>query len=140
MNNSGIIRLKSKFFLSRVALYFSFLLIPIWIQKLVDLNEASQAAVILLYIIFMGSQWFLLGKEIDNLFKIYFRVDSSVDRLTYRLFLGHIVMIIFFNLLGLLPAYLLKHFFWGTWVVLGLFYSWPTRGKIINDFLAVWRD
>ncbi|MBL7665495.1 MAG: hypothetical protein JNM93_10215 [Bacteriovoracaceae bacterium] len=81
----------------------------------------------------MASQWYLLGKEIDHRLKIYFRANSSIDRILYRIILGNIALLIYFNFLNLIPGDLIKHFFWGTWVVLGLFYSWPTRGKIIEE-------
>ncbi|MCR9203996.1 MAG: hypothetical protein NXH75_05440 [Halobacteriovoraceae bacterium] len=87
-----------------------------------------------LYILFICSQWFFLGKEIDHRLKIYFRVNSSMDRLVYRLFLGMFFFILYFNLLNLIPsAKWIYNFFWITWVVLGIFYSWPTRGKIIKE-------
>jgi hypothetical protein len=84
----------------------------------------------------MISQWFLLGKEIDHRFKIYFRVNSSMDRLVYRMYLGMISLVIIFNIISLVPSDIVKHFFWGFWIVLGLFYSWPTRGKIIQENLT----
>ncbi len=84
----------------------------------------------------MAGQWFLLGKEVDHRFKIYFRANSSIDRVVYRLTLGMILMCLYFNFLSLIPQDLMKHFFWGTWVILGLFYSWPTRGKIIQETVS----
>ena len=70
-----------------------------------------QSAVMTLYMAFMVGQWFLLGKEIDHRLKIYFRVNSSVDRIIYRLVLGMISMIVYFNLLSLIPYSFLKHIF-----------------------------
>ena len=116
--------------------YFSFLLIPVWLQKTLSFNLGTQALLMFLYIIFMASQWYLLGKEIDHRLKIYFRVNSSMDRLIYRCLLGNITFLILFNLMTLIPSPLTKHFFWGTWVILGLFYSWPTRGKIIEETVS----
>ncbi len=132
-SNSGILYLKSKFFIIRVLTYFSFLLIPIWVPKTLTVSSGTQALTMTLYILFMCSQWFFLGKEIDHRLKIYFRVNSSMDRLVYRLFLGMFFFIIYFNLLYLLPYKWVYNFFWTTWVILGLFYSWPTRGKIIKE-------
>ncbi len=136
VKKSGIIKLKSKFFLNRALTYFSFLLIPLWLQKVEGLNQFFQAILMLLYVLFMCSQWYLLGKEVDHRLKIYFRANSSIDRILYRLILGHIVILIFFNLVNLLPEVLHQNFFWGTWIFLGLFYSWPTRGKIIEEGVA----
>jgi len=136
MKNSSIVKIKSKFFLYRALTYFTFLLIPIWVQKSVHMNQALQGLMMCLYILFMVSQWFLLGKEIDHRLKIYFRVNSSMDRVIYRLILGMVTMVVYFSLLGLLPQEILKHFFWGTWIVLGIFYSWPTRGKIIQETVS----
>ncbi|OUR93034.1 hypothetical protein A9Q84_21255 [Halobacteriovorax marinus] len=87
----------------------------------------------LLYSAFIMSQWFFLGKEIDHRLKIYYRVNSSIDRVVYRLFLGMFFFIILFNLLYLLPPKWVYNFFWVIWGALGLFYSWPTRGKIIQE-------
>ena len=107
-----------------------------WVARLEESNIAIQIPMILLYILFMGGQWFLLGKEIDYRFKIYFRANSSMDRVIYRILLGKLAMVLYFSGLSLLPQPILKHFFWGTWVVLGLFYSWPTRGKIIKETMS----
>ncbi|MBF0361028.1 MAG: hypothetical protein HQK49_08450 [Oligoflexia bacterium] len=136
VKKSTIIKAKSKFFIYRGVTYAGFLLVPVWIPKLIKLNLPLQMLMIAIYILFICGQWFLLGKEIDHRFKIYFKVNSSIDRLVYRMILGMIVMIIYFGMIGKLPAELLKHFYWGTWVVLGLFYSWPTRGKIIEETMA----
>ncbi len=131
--DSGILYLKSKFFLIRVLTYFSFLLIPIWVPKSSGVPSGVQAFAVALYILFICSQWFFLGKEIDHRLKIYFRVNSSMDRLVYRLFLGMFFFILYFNVLSFLPGKWIYNSFWITWVILGLFYSWPTRGKIIRE-------
>ena len=136
VKNSSIIKSKSKFFIYRTLTYFGFLLIPVWVPKFLTLNTFFHTVVVSLYILFMVGQWFLLGKEIDHVFKIYFRVNSSMDRIVYRMYLGCISLMIIFNLISLLPADIIKHFFWGFWVILGLFYSWPTRGKIIQENLT----
>ena len=78
-NNSGILVKKSKFFIYRALIYFSFLLIPVWIQKSLDISEGMKICVMILYILFMVGQWFLLGKEVDHRLKIYFKVNSSLD-------------------------------------------------------------
>lgn len=132
-NKSGIIFLKSKFFLYRIVSYFSFLLIPVYVQKSLDVRPVYQFLLMVLYSGFIMSQWFFLGKEIDHRLKIYFRVNSSIDRVVYRLFLGMFSFIIIFNLLYLLPNKWVYNFFWVIWGMLGLFYSWPTRGKIIQE-------
>ena len=130
---SGILYLKSKFFIIRVLTYFSFLLVPIWLPKTLNVPTGIQAMAIGLYTLFICSQWFFLGKEIDHRLKIYFRVNSSMDRIVYRLFLGMFFFILYFNVLSLLPSKWIYNFFWVTWAFLGIFYSWPTRGKIIRE-------
>ena len=131
--NTGILWTKSRFFLQRFIIYFSFLLIPLWIQKTLNLPPFFQPLLMALYILFMMRQWFFLGKEIDYRLKIYFRVNSSIDRVVYRFFLGMCFFSIYFNLLSFLPSKWIYNLFWSTWVILGLFYSWPTRGKIIEE-------
>ena len=73
-NGSNIFKLKWKFFTYRIVSYFSFLLIPVYVQKGLELRPIALAALMTLYILFIVSQWFLLGKEIDHRLKIYFRV------------------------------------------------------------------
>lgn len=86
------------------------------------------------YIFFMIGQWFLLGKEIDHRLKIYFKVNSTIDRLVYRVFMGMFFTMLYFNILAFIfPSKWIYNIFWMTWVVLGLYYSWPTRGKIIQE-------
>ncbi len=133
MKSSNIVLLKSKFFILRAVIYSSFLMIPILAQKSLDLTIGAQLMMMLLYTFFMAGQWFMLGKEIDHRFKIYFRTNSSIDRVIYRLLLGMFVMLIYFNFLSFFPGKWIYNMFWVTWVVLGLFYSWPTRGKIIRE-------
>ena len=133
VKNSGILLIKSKFFIYRAVSYASFLLVPLWIQKTIDLSPILQVLMMFLYTMFMVAQWFMLGKEIDHRFKIYFRINSSLDRIVYRLMLGMFVMVIYFNILNLLPSKWTYNCFWITWLLLGLFYSWPTRGKIIQE-------
>jgi hypothetical protein len=135
-NNSGIFKLKSKFFLYRIVSYFSFLLIPILAPKALVLHPALQGLFLSLYIAFILSQWFLLGKEIDHRLKIYFRVNSSIDRIVYRLFLGMFFFVILFNLISLLSSKWINNSFWIVWGLMGLFYSWPTRGKIIQESVS----
>ncbi len=136
MENSTILLEKSKFFLNRAVIYFSFLLIPVWIQKSLELNLFTQALLMLLYMVFIASQWYLLGKEIDHRLKIYFRANSSIDRVVYRLIVGNAFTMLLFNMVLIFPEEWTKHFFWGFWAVLGLFYSWPTRGKIIEESVS----
>lgn len=136
VNSSNIVKIKWKFFTFRLVSYFSFLLMPIYIQKGVNVTPLSLAGLMTLYILFTVSQWFLLGKEIDHRFKIYFRVNSSIDRVVYRLFLGMFFFILLFNLINLLPPKWIYNSFWIVWVILGLFYSWPTRGKIIQESVS----
>lgn len=135
-SGSGILLKKSKFFLLRALTYFSFFLIPIWIPKSLSMNTLYQCLLMFLYILFMCAQWFLLGKEIDHRFKIYFKVNSSFDRITYRLLMGMFAISLYFNLLSFLPHKWIYNSFWATFIILGLFYSWPTRGKIIQESVS----
>ena len=136
VKKSNILWEKSKFFVNRLVIYFSFLLLPVWIQKSIALPLLAQAILLFLYLLFMGGQWYLLGKEIDHRFKIYFRANSSIDRILYRLVMGNAAMMVIFNLMSFIPEDIVNHFFWGFFVVIGLFYSWPTRGKIIEESVS----
>lgn len=135
-NSSNIFKLKWKFFTYRIVSYFSFLLIPVYVQKGLELRPIALAALMTLYILFIVSQWFLLGKEIDHRLKIYFRVNSSIDRVVYRLFLGMFFFILLFNIINFLDSKWIYNSYWITWAILGLFYSWPTRGKIIQESVS----
>ena len=136
VNSSNIFKLKWKFFTFRVVSYFSFLLIPVYAQKDLRISPGGMALMMTLYILFIVGQWFLLGKEIDHRLKIYFRVNSSIDRIVYRLLLGMFFFILLFNLINLFDTKWIYNSYWITWVVLGLFYSWPTRGKIIQESVS----
>lgn len=134
--NSGILWEKSKFLINRLLIYFSFLLLPVWIQKTLEVNIFVQGLMMLLYLMFMAGQWYLLGKEIDHRLKIYFRANSTIDRVLYRMIIGHATMYLVFNFLYVIPDEIVRHFFWGFFVLIGLFYSWPTRGKIIEESVS----
>src|SRR6476620_11004922 len=101
--NSNIIWEKSKFFVNRLLIYFSFLLLPVWIQKTLEINIFVQSLLMLAYLMFMAGQWYLLGKEIDHRLKIYFRANSSIDRILYRVLIGNATMMIVFNLMSFIP-------------------------------------
>lgn len=133
---SDFLKVKSKFFINRLVIYFSFLFIPLWLQESVKLNLFSQALILLFYMFFMVGQWYLLGKEIDHRLKIYYRANSSMDRIIYRLLSGNIFLILLFNFFSLLPTQVSQICFWAFFVLVGLFYSWPTRGKIIEESMA----
>jgi hypothetical protein len=134
--NSDFIRLKSKFFINRALTYFSFLLIPIGLQSAVELSLFMKVILLVLYMMFMVGQWYLLGKEIDHRLKIYFRANSSIDRILYRLLSGAIFMMLIFNLFSLFPSDYVHYGFWIFFGCLGIFYSWPTRGKIIEESVS----
>jgi hypothetical protein len=82
---------------------------------------------------FMMGQSYLLGKEIDHRLKIYYRANSSMERIIYRIIMGSIAMLFLFNIFSLFPIKIVSILFWVFFSVLGLFYSWPTRGKIIEE-------
>jgi hypothetical protein len=136
VKNSSIIWEKSKFFINRALIYFSFLLLPVWIPKTLEINIFVQSIMMLLYLMFMAGQWYLLGKEIDHRLKIYFRANSSIDRVLYRVIIGSATMMVIFNIMSFIPDSVVRHFFWGFFVIVGMFYSWPTRGKIIEESVS----
>ncbi|MDH4469067.1 MAG: hypothetical protein QE271_13495 [Bacteriovoracaceae bacterium] len=127
---------KWQFFLQRFVLYFGFLLIPLWINRIVEISPIFQLTVLLLYIVFLFGQFYLLAKEVDHRLKISVRAQSSTDRILYRLVIGQSFFLIYFFLLNYIPEEIYRHFFWATWAAMGLFYSWPTRGKIIQEGLS----
>jgi len=133
---SSIFLEKSKFFIFRLTLYFGFLLLPVWVQKSVELSLFSQSIMMFCYLLFMAGQWYLLGKEVDHRLRIYFRANSTVDRILYRLIIGYGLMLLVFNIMSFIPSDIVRHFFWAFFVICGLFYSWPTRGKIIQESVA----
>jgi hypothetical protein len=136
VKRSDFLKVKYKFFINRIVMYFSFLLFPVWLQQTQTLNLLIQTLVLIIYMIFMGGQWYLLGKEIDYRLKIFYRVNSSMDRTIYRIFMGGMITLILFNVLSFFPPEIIKYSFWAGFVTLGLFYSWPTRGKIIEESMT----
>lgn len=130
---SDILKIKYKFFINRLVTYFSFLLIPVWIHSLENLTLFTQAIILLTYMLFMGGQWYLFGKEIDHRFKIYYKANSSMERIVYRIITGNIGLLLLFNIIALFPTELVGYCFWGFFALIGVFYSWPTRGKIIEE-------
>jgi hypothetical protein len=126
---------KSKFFIMRALMVMLFLGISYWLPQMSH-NRFNGVVALMTYIVLMASQWFLLGKEIDHRLKIYYRVNSTLDRLVYRLILGMSFITLYFAILSFFPASIIEFVYWSTWVVLGLFYSWPTRGKIVEESLS----
>ncbi len=128
-----ILILKSKFFFYRIISYFSFLFIPIYTQKLFISTSWLKFSMMLFYLCFLIGQWFLIGKEIDYRLKIFFKVNSNMDRVLYRTIMGLVVFIFYANIINLLPYKWIYNLYWVTWVLIGVFFSWPTRGKIIKE-------
>ncbi len=135
-NKSSILKEKTKFFIFRIVTYFSFLLLPIYIQKGNQLSNSFLLTLMAFYSMFMIGQWYLIGKEFDYRFKIYSRVNASLDRVLSRIFTGMVLIIFYFSFLSLFSAKWINNFFWITWIVTGIFYSWPTRGKIIQESMS----
>lgn len=133
---SDFLKLKYKFFINRIVTYFSFLLIPIWLQQTQTVNFLMQSIILIMYMSFMVGQWYMFGKEIDHRLKIYYRVNSSMDRTLYRIFMGSMIMMFLFSLVSLFPTTIVNYFFWTFFGVFGVFYSWPTRGKVIEDSMT----
>ncbi len=131
--DTGIWAEKYKFFFFRLIGYFSFLFVPVYTQKYLSSEQYLAFPMMVFYLLFLVGQWFLLGKEVDYRLKIYFRVNSNMDRVVYRLFLGMALFILYFNILNLFPPKWVNNLYWVTWVIVGAFFSWPTRGKIIRE-------
>lgn len=134
--SSGIYKKKTKFFLNRALIYISFLLIPILLPKSVTASPQLLHVLFCTFVLFMFAQWFMLGKEIDYRLKIFFRVNSSIDRIVYRILLGKIFLILLFYLISFLSDKWINNIYWTFWAIMGLFYSWPTRGKIIQESVS----
>ncbi|RLA64245.1 MAG: hypothetical protein DRQ88_05140 [Epsilonproteobacteria bacterium] len=124
---------KYKFFFYRLIGYFSFLFVPVYTLKYIPFDQSFAFPMMCFYLLFLVGQWFLLGKEVDYRLKIFFRVNSNMDRIIYRLFLGLSLFIIYFNFLNLFPLKWINNMYWVTWALIGAFFSWPTRGKIIKE-------
>ncbi len=136
VKKSDFLKVKYKFFINRILIYFSFLCIPIWIQKTLDMNLVVQSTILVTYMLFMGGQWYLLGKELDHRLKIYYRANSSLERIVYRVVMGSVLMLLLFNLFALFPSTWVSYLFWIFFSIVGIFYSWPTRGKIIEETMV----
>ncbi len=135
-NKSDILKKKYKFFINRILTYCLYILIPIFISKISSLNLFYQAIILVAYMCFMSGQWYLLGKEVDHRFKIFYKANSSIERILYRLVLGTILTIFLFNIFSLFPEIISRVMFWIFYACVGLFYSWPTRGKIIEESMT----
>ncbi len=136
MNKTLWIDLKSKFFVSRFFSYFIFFLTPIWESYSLKMPKLLNFVFILFYLKFIMDQFFLLGKEIDYRLKIYFKINSTIDKIIYRLLAGMVFFSLIYTFYSLFPSSIQLILFWVTWLILGLFYSWPTRGKIIQESMS----
>lgn len=136
VKRSDILKKKYFFFLNRILTYVMILLIPIYMEEISLFHLATQSSIVLIYMLFMGGQWYLLGKEVDYRFKIYYKANSSIERILYRLTLGTILTIVLFNIFSLFPESISKTLFWIFYACVALFYSWPTRGKIIEESMS----
>lgn len=87
----------------------------------------------MIYSFYFLGFFYLVGKEVDYRLKIYFRSNSSLDRLFYRFFSGFFVSMIVVSFLSLFPAQIQKVYFWLFWVLAGFLYIWPTRAKVLKE-------
>lgn len=126
-------REKLVFLSKRLLLYGSFLpFILIILPELRD-NAMGRVSFGLIYCLYLFGIFSLVGKELDHQFKIYFRANSTVDRMLYRFISGYLVTGLFFYLFNLAPESFRGHLFWGYWAFWGLLYIWPTRAKILKE-------
>ena len=91
---------------------------------------------IFIYIFFFIGQCFLIGKEVDHRLKIHFKVNSTIDRLLYRILLGQCLIIFIFGVIGFFSNEIQQFSYWLFWVGFGVFFIWPTRGRIIRETMA----
>lgn len=136
VNKSDILKKKYIFFINRILTYCLFALIPFYINEITQLSLFYKSIILVIYMFFMGGQWYLLGKEVDHRFKIFYKANSSIERILYRLVLGTILTIFLFNLFSIFPDQISHIIFWIFYACVGLFYSWPTRGKIIEESMT----
>ncbi len=133
------VKRKASFFLSRLLIFLIFFLLFFPSGPMLPWRESLEGTKGYLffsscyYFFFLLLQWYYLGREIDYRFKIYYKVHSALDRPVYRLLMGMMIMLVLFNWSVYFPSPLLNFSFWGTWLLFGLFYSWPTRGKIVEE-------
>jgi len=75
-----------------------------------------------------------VGTQLEVRFKIFYKTNSSLEKFLHRLFSGKIFFFIFsFLVFTLIPEKFYDFIFWFIWGVCIIFYSWPTRKKILEN-------
>lgn len=127
---------KSAFFLQRILLYFGLLIVLILGGSLPE-SKATSFLSFLLYFAFMLGHWFVVGREFDHRFKIYYRANSNIDRLLYRFSLGAILSFVYYILISFFTPPIQVYAFWSYWCFFGILYAWPTRHKMVREKASI---
>ena len=78
-------REKILFFAKRSTIYSSFLVFVFGILPYIQDYAAGRIYWGLIYCLYLMGMFYLIGREVDHRLKIYFRTNSSIDRMFYQL-------------------------------------------------------
>ncbi len=135
MQNNWILK-KIGFFLSRISVYTLGLSLPFSFEYLANENKIYGYLSVFLYFVFLTSNWYLWGKEINYRFKIYARANSSLDRILERVIIGLVLSLFIFSFIFIFGQPYTKFFYWAFWILVTLTFSWPTKRKIIDQRIS----
>ena len=126
-------REKTIFFAKRAATYSSFLLFIFTVLPQLQDYAAGRIYWSLIYCLYLVGMFYLVGREVDHRLKIYYRTNSSIDRMFYRIVSGYLISGLLAFIFSYLPFALHDYAFWGFWTIWGVIYSWPTRAKVLKE-------
>lgn len=136
--NSVLLHDKYFYFIEKLVYYFFFFFVPIFLLKNYKLELFGQFFLLTLYIFFIYSQAYSLGKELDYRFNILYAKKSSVETALYRIFLGKGAFVLLFYLpTQYLSREYVNIFYWSFWPLLFLFFAWPTRMKVLKGIFQL---
>lgn len=124
---------KILFFAKRATIYSSFLLFIFSVLPVIQDYAAGRIYFSLIYCLYLLGMFYLVGREVDHRLKIYFRTNSSIDRMFYRIISGYLISGLIAFLFSFFPFAAHDYFFWSFWAIWGLLYCWPTRAKVLKE-------
>lgn len=126
-------REKIYFFAKRATIYSSFLVFVFGILPYIQDYAAGRIYWGLVYCLYLMGIFYLVGREVDHRLKIYFRTNSSIDRMFYRVISGYLISGLIAYLFSFIPFKFHDPVFWIFWATWGILYSWPTRAKVLKE-------
>lgn len=135
--DTGGLSEKMKFLTQRLFPYFLFTLFFFLDLKFIADSRVLQFFLTVFIGYFVGLNFYLIGVYLDHIFKIYYHLNSSLDRIIYRTVFGASLISVTVYILNILECSTLfmSNFFIGLFGLNFVFSVYPTSSRVVYSSL-----